>query len=231
MGSCVMSFLMFVAEVRMISFDLFFKRSICQCCQRRLIWLDLIPIVSFIFLKGRCRYCNQHIPLKLLIAEIMGGTLTLIPFYFPLYLHLNIFYITAFILLTLSFVDIERLVIPHRFLILLLFSNALLLWPTSISFIQYSLLFIMIVCSYLFNSYIGMGDFKLLCVLIILFPPLFIAFIIWLMFPLGVLVMLGLRCLGLLHLPYVPLVPAICISFICTAIMYPQFVFFIGGTI
>ena len=46
------------------------KRSICCNCKHELNILDLIPVVSFLALKGKCRYCNEKIPYWHFLAEI-----------------------------------------------------------------------------------------------------------------------------------------------------------------
>ncbi len=51
------------------------KRSICQSCQKELPWYDLIPIVSFLILRGRCRFCKKPIPIFHLVVEVMAGLL------------------------------------------------------------------------------------------------------------------------------------------------------------
>ena len=48
-------------------------RSECNACGHRLPAYDLIPIISYLFLKGRCRFCGSPIPLKCLSAEILSG--------------------------------------------------------------------------------------------------------------------------------------------------------------
>lgn len=48
-------------------------RSICDHCYRQLAWYDLIPIVSFIFLKGRCRYCRKKISIQYPFVEFLTG--------------------------------------------------------------------------------------------------------------------------------------------------------------
>jgi len=47
--------------------------SHCPECQRRLTPLELIPIFSFLFLKGRCKDCGEKIPLRMLIVELSTG--------------------------------------------------------------------------------------------------------------------------------------------------------------
>ena len=50
-------------------------RSYCPHCKHLLAWYDLIPLLSFLFLKGRCRYCNQGIPLQDPFVELATALL------------------------------------------------------------------------------------------------------------------------------------------------------------
>lgn len=50
-------------------------RSYCENCKHKLVWYDLFPVVSYILLSGKCRYCQQKIPLSNLLAEIIMGVL------------------------------------------------------------------------------------------------------------------------------------------------------------
>jgi leader peptidase (prepilin peptidase)/N-methyltransferase len=46
-------------------------RSVCDFCKHQLSPLDLIPIASFIFLFGKCRYCKKPILVRNLLVEIL----------------------------------------------------------------------------------------------------------------------------------------------------------------
>ena len=48
-------------------------RSHCTSCGRTLGVLDLIPIVSYLALKGRCRYCNAPVAPRYLLVELVCG--------------------------------------------------------------------------------------------------------------------------------------------------------------
>ncbi len=50
-------------------------RSRCMRCNHQLHALDLIPILSFVYLGGRCRYCGTRLSLQYPIVEIGGGVL------------------------------------------------------------------------------------------------------------------------------------------------------------
>ncbi len=52
-------------------------RSHCDQCSRQLAWFELIPIISFIVLRGRCRTCLHSIPYHVLLAEVFAGCLML----------------------------------------------------------------------------------------------------------------------------------------------------------
>lgn len=59
----------------------FFGRSTCDVCGRTLSPLDLIPIVSFLINKGRCRYCKKNIPKETLLVEFLTGALISLLFF------------------------------------------------------------------------------------------------------------------------------------------------------
>lgn len=53
--------------------DITHERSFCPNCNHRLEFLDLIPILSYLFLGGKCRYCKQKIRPRYFLLEIMSG--------------------------------------------------------------------------------------------------------------------------------------------------------------
>lgn len=55
-------------------------RSFCPKCGHTLAWYDLIPIFSFIALKGRCRYCGQNISIQYPLVELATGLAFLLIF-------------------------------------------------------------------------------------------------------------------------------------------------------
>jgi len=48
-------------------------RSRCDNCKRQLKWWENIPLISFVFLKGKCRTCRSPIPYWLPLIELAGG--------------------------------------------------------------------------------------------------------------------------------------------------------------
>ena len=53
--------------------DITHTHSYCPNCNHKLGILDLIPVLSYIMLKGKCRYCEQKIRPRYLILEIISG--------------------------------------------------------------------------------------------------------------------------------------------------------------
>ena len=47
-------------------------RSRCDHCHHKINWYDNIPIVSFLFLKGKCRYCQQKIAKSYFWVEVLA---------------------------------------------------------------------------------------------------------------------------------------------------------------
>ena len=62
--------------------DITHTHSYCPNCNHKLGLLDLFPIFSYIFLRGRCRYCKEKIRPRYLILEILSGSLFLVIAYF-----------------------------------------------------------------------------------------------------------------------------------------------------
>lgn len=67
--------------------DITHERSFCPNCNHRLGFLDLIPILSYICLGGKCRYCKQKIRPRYFLLEIMSGVVFVL---FAMSLKLNI---------------------------------------------------------------------------------------------------------------------------------------------
>lgn len=44
--------------------------SHCLSCQHRLRWYELLPVLSYVVLRGRCRSCGSYIPLRYVVVEL-----------------------------------------------------------------------------------------------------------------------------------------------------------------
>ena len=58
--------------------DISHERSFCPNCNHKLGFWDLIPILSYLFAGGKCRYCGQKIRIRYLILEVLSGLVFLL---------------------------------------------------------------------------------------------------------------------------------------------------------
>ncbi len=154
-------------------------RSLTDCCQRSIRAGDNIPLISFLLLKGRCRYCQSKIAKHHFSSELLSGLYAL---FFACIVYwqisagqlLNPITLTAQFLffLLLMFVviaDFRYLIIPDFFIVLLSILAIFLAWPnylsaligTVISSIFFVLLYFL--ASWIFKKEaMGLGDIKLM---------------------------------------------------------------------
>ena len=62
--------------------DITHTRSYCPNCNHKLGFLDMLPIFSYLFLGGKCRYCKEKIRARYFVLEILSGALFVIIAYF-----------------------------------------------------------------------------------------------------------------------------------------------------
>ena len=60
------------------------EKSICSNCKHKLAFFDLIPVISYILLGGKCRYCHKKISNSYFIMELLMG-LTSVGIYMSLH--------------------------------------------------------------------------------------------------------------------------------------------------
>ena len=102
-------------------------RSFCPKCRHQLGFWDLIPVVSFIFLGRKCRYCRKKISWQYLIVEIVTGVVFLLisNFQFPIsnefpisnfqnWLGLFYYWFVASCLIVIFIYDLKHYIIPDQ---------------------------------------------------------------------------------------------------------------------
>lgn len=65
-------------------------RSKCDYCKKTLAPLDLIPIFSFVFIRGRCRYCHKKLSWQYPVVELLTGILFVVIYYLLLITNINL---------------------------------------------------------------------------------------------------------------------------------------------
>lgn len=93
-------------------------RSHCDVCGHTLGIGDLIPVVSYIVHRGRCRYCGAKLSIVHVIAEAVSAVLfAAVLLKFDISLQALEYMIFVCLLLVCSFADLEGRIIPDRFII------------------------------------------------------------------------------------------------------------------
>ncbi|MGI6497792.1 MAG: prepilin peptidase [Oscillospiraceae bacterium] len=96
-------------------------RSVCPQCHTTLGWYDLVPILSFLWLRGKCRTCGAPISRRYPLVEGTGGILAVFCFFrFGEEIYWLICFAIAAILLAVSLIDWDTMEIPDRLQIALL---------------------------------------------------------------------------------------------------------------
>lgn len=93
-------------------------RSHCMSCGHTLGVLDLIPLFSWLFLHGKCRYCGKPISARYPLSELVSALAFagVVMWYGISFETLEMLLFTS-LLLVISFCDIEDMCIPDRFII------------------------------------------------------------------------------------------------------------------
>lgn len=93
-------------------------RSKCDECKHTLSFLDMIPIFSYIFLKGKCRYCHSKIDILSTYIEFFCGILYAVSYYsfgFSPELFVALGIVSLFMIVIVS--DLTYLVIPDEIIV------------------------------------------------------------------------------------------------------------------
>jgi leader peptidase (prepilin peptidase)/N-methyltransferase len=156
--------------------------SHCDTCKHRLGIIDLIPVLSYLILRGRCRYCGARIPFRILLVETASGIVFLLAFW--RYGLTAQFGVTAFwcgVFLVIIFIDwkhqliLDKITYPAAVIALIILAvhtyvpTASLLIPEAtvlngvISGAVLFIIFLLIVL--LRHNAMGMGDAKLVALI------------------------------------------------------------------
>ncbi|CAN5319248.1 A24 family peptidase [soil metagenome] len=102
-----------IYNLQKTNFNLLYPRSHCPQCKHSLRIRDNIPCLSYVYLRGKCRYCQQYISPRYLLIEIITAVMSVF-----LIWHFNLTWqaFTASIfggyLLTLVMIDIDEHLLP-----------------------------------------------------------------------------------------------------------------------
>ena len=90
-------------------------RSHCVRCRKPIAWYDNIPVLSYLLLRGRCRYCGRHISARYPTVELVTA-IAFFAFVWKLGLTLAAFKMCLFaaMLIALIFTDLEKRLLPDE---------------------------------------------------------------------------------------------------------------------
>ncbi len=164
MGALLGSFFTLAVYRIPLKKDITHERSFCPNCNHRLEFLDLIPILSYIFLGGKCRYCKQKIRPRYLLLEIFSGMVFLL-FYISLkisilsleiskivYLIFGMFYLST--LFIIAGIEKEKHFIPTSLLVFSLVISAIYivyLYIIHVSIYKYAIYFVLMLTFTIIN--------------------------------------------------------------------------------
>lgn len=90
--------------------------SHCFSCGARLTLLDLFPVLSYIFLGGRCRHCGQRYSPRYALVEAACGLLAVACiFLFGPTLYAVALFVVCYCLVIIFFIDLDHMIIPDEF--------------------------------------------------------------------------------------------------------------------
>lgn len=149
-GSIIGSFLKVVADRIVLNKPIFLSRSECFFCNKKLKPINLIPIVSFLFLRGKCFNCKKNISILYPISEIITGSLFLYTaIYFNIINNINI----------INFIKFLYVLVIISFFVIMIFSDlSYYIIPNKIVYIAISISFLFLTfflfyqINYLFNQ-------------------------------------------------------------------------------
>jgi prepilin signal peptidase PulO-like enzyme (type II secretory pathway) len=118
-GLCLGSFLNCFAFRYVFGGSVLRGRSRCAACGHELTLLDLIPLFSWLFLRGRCRRCGTKISARYLLAELLCSVaFVAVVLKFGLTLDAARFLLLFSLLLAASMADLWGGLIPDRLIII-----------------------------------------------------------------------------------------------------------------
>jgi leader peptidase (prepilin peptidase)/N-methyltransferase len=112
-GMCIGSFLNVCIYRLPASQSIVRPRSRCPECGKTIAFYDNIPVLSYLWLKGRCRNCRATIALRYPIVELLTGLFALATFLkFGQSLEALIYFAFMACLLVVTFIDLDHRIIP-----------------------------------------------------------------------------------------------------------------------
>ena len=97
------------------TFNLAVPRSACPHCQAPVQARDNIPLLSWLWLKGKCRHCSSPISARYPVVELLTAVLSAaVAWQFGFGLLAAVLIVTTWLLIALTFIDIDKMLLPDQ---------------------------------------------------------------------------------------------------------------------
>lgn len=162
-------------------------RSHCMNCGYQLKWYDLVPLFSFLFLRGRCRKCRQKISVQYPVIELLNGVLYCMIFaVYGVSVNALLYALLASALIALSVIDFRTYEIPVGFNIWILALGLIRIVTDYADWLDYAVgflavsMFLLLIYLITKGRGIGGGDIKLMaaCGLLLGWKRIILAFVL-----------------------------------------------------
>jgi len=164
-------------EDKLVSLNLATPASACPNCGHQLHFWENIPVISYLFLKGKCSSCATHISIQYPVVELITGIASLfVAFTFGVTIQTLAALFFTWVLIALTLIDLKKQLLPDNITLPLLWSGILLSFFDIFTDLTSSVIGAMAGYLILWSVYqlfklltkkegMGFGDFKLLAAL------------------------------------------------------------------
>ena len=102
--------------------DFIKSRSHCDNCGHELSLLDMIPMISYLILHGKCRYCGTKISPRYMVVELLTMGLWLLTYYYFGHYNISICIVTFIVIscfIAIFFIDAKHYIIPDSLVLII----------------------------------------------------------------------------------------------------------------
>jgi leader peptidase (prepilin peptidase) / N-methyltransferase len=157
-------------------FNLITPRSHCPNCKHKISALENIPVISYLFLKGKCKECSNKISIRYPIIELVSAlSVVIVAYFFGVSLQALFAICLTWALIALSMIDFDHQLLPDDITLPLLWFGIIINFFNIFTDIESSVLGAIFGYGSLWSVYMifklvtgkegmGYGDFKLLAV-------------------------------------------------------------------
>ena len=118
LGACLGSFVNCLAWRLANGESVLAGRSHCTSCGHVLGALDLVPVASWLALRGRCRHCGQRVSPRYVIVEALVAALfAAVVARYGLSVQTAAYLVLVCILMAVALVDLDTFIIPNGFVV------------------------------------------------------------------------------------------------------------------